>query len=225
MKKIILCLFLIMLGLFVTLTNQTVLAQQLQPQITVKKIEAELVRAPLYTINHHGQTILQRGIQAVDNGSADRKWLIIETELESKPEWADEVQIKFYVGIDYAPSVKVVPPGSYDVLTASVTVVNVQKSAGNSRKTLVPVFLDANTVKKYGGTSIQQFVPEIVVQVVYKGVLQDTKWWKSQQRYGRFWEQKQPVNGVLLNLTQSPWAPAFNEYYEQVKPTGLPVAF
>jgi len=40
------------------------------------------------------------------------------------------------------------------------------------------------------------------------------------RRGDRFWEQKQPIGGVLLNLLQSPWWPAFSEHYEQVKPSG-----
>ena len=225
MKKIMLGLFLMVGVFFVVFASQAVFAQQLQGQITVKNIEAKLVRPPQYTIrNPDGDQIIAEGIRVMENQSSDRKWLIIEVELESKPEWADEVQLRFYVGVKYAPTIKMVPPGSYDVLTASVTVVNVQKSTGNVRKILVPVFLDADTVKKYGGTSIDRFIPEIAVQVSYKGFI-DTKWWKNAQQNGRFWEQKQPISGVLLNLTQSPWAPAFNEYYQQVKPSGPPAGF
>ncbi len=179
-------------------------------KIKVQKIEADLKPAPVYR--------LQTGELNVDY---NRKWLIIEAELESQPEWVDEVTLKFYVAAFYGPAAKMAPKDGYDVLAASVTVVNVQRNAGTGKKKIVPVFLDANTVKKYEVTNLQNFIQDVAVQVWYNQTLVDEKWWKGNQvRPGRFWEQKQPRTGILLNLMQSPWYPAFSDYYEQVKSQG-----
>lgn len=190
---------------------------QVNTEIRVKKIDVELKHAPRYTANTDNQTI------QVD---PSRRWLLVEVELESTPEWADEVTLRAYVVVNYGPAAKDPPKDGYDVLAGNVTIVNLARNAGGTgRKNIVPLFVDSNTVKKYGASSIQQFVPEVAVQVMYKGVLQDTKWWKNEQKNGRFWEAKQPRTGALLNLTQSPWYPAFAEVYEQVKSATAAPAF
>lgn len=176
--------------------------------IKVRKIDVSLVPAPRY--------LLQSSSPASD---PTKKWLVVDADLLVAPEWADEITLKFYVATFYGPNVKEnVPEGGYDVLSATVTIANVQRNVGTGRKAIVPVFLDANTVKKYEPSSIDKFVQDVVVQAYYKGVLQSTKWMKNPDN-GRFWEKKQPRNGLLLNFLQSPWYPAYVDHYEQVKPS------
>jgi len=195
-------------GVCLLLCSYSVQAQK--QEIQVKKIDVELKAAPSYR--------LQAGEM---NPDASLKWLVVEAELESKPEWADEVSVQFYVVANYGSNAKgAVPPDHYDVLSAGVTIVNMEKGTKNR----VPVFMDARTVKKYDAANIQQFIPEVAVSVMYKGALQHIKWMKNESS-GRFWERKQPRAGVLLNLMQSPWWPANADYYELVKPAGPPQAF
>lgn len=182
-----------------------------QPVVQVKKIDISMEAAPRY------QASVQ---QQKPQPDSNRKWLVVEAELETLPEWCDELQLRFYVVANYGAQAREKSPDGYDVLSANVTVVNVPRNAGTGKKNIVPVFMDANTVRKYGAISQAQFIPEVAIQVYYKGVLQDTRWMKSEQQSGRFWEKKQPIGGVLLNLLQSPWWPAFSEFYEQVKPVG-----
>lgn len=188
---------------------------QQKSDIIVKDIDVDLKAAPKYSLQGNAPP-------PVD---ADRKWLVVEAQLEGIPDWAEEVTVKFYVVANYGPNAKGIdiPADKYDVLTTTVTIVNMQGNKVSGKKNIVPVFMDSNTVKKYGLSGIHQFIPEVAVQVFYKGILQDTKWKKSEQQSGRFWEKKQPRQGILLNLMQSPWSPAFVEHYEQVKPsTGGP---
>jgi len=188
--------------------------QAQKQEIQVKKIDVELKAAPGYR--------LQTGEM---NHDASLKWLVVEAELESKPEWADEVNVQFYVVANYGSNAKgAVPPDRYDILSTSVTIVNMEKNTGTGKKNLVPVFMDARTVKKYDAAGIQQFIPEVAVSVMYKGALQHIKWMKNESS-GRFWERKQPRAGILLNLMQSPWWPVNADYYELVKPAGSPQAF
>ena len=60
------------------------------------------------------------------------------------------------------------------------------------------------------------------MQVFYKGVSQDKHWMTEVKKGTDFWETKQPRNGILMNLLQSPWFPAYSEYYEQVKSSSAP---
>ncbi|MBI4025601.1 MAG: hypothetical protein HY360_11525 [Verrucomicrobia bacterium] len=201
-------------GIMLVFIATEVSAQTTQPtksDIKIKKIDVELSLAPRYTTQ--GQSI-PRQAQSDQN----RKWLVVEAELESGPDWVDEVTVKFFVVANYGSTAKEKPADNYDILATSVTVVNMQRNVGTGQKNIVPVFMDANTVKRYGATGIQQFIPQVAVQVIYKGTLQDTHWMTGVQKDVRFWETKQPRAGVLLNLTQSPWSPAFLDHYEQVKP-------
>ncbi|MCC7518221.1 MAG: hypothetical protein IT578_03440 [Verrucomicrobiae bacterium] len=182
-----------------------------QPVVQIKKIETTLEAAPRY------QASVQ--IQKPQPDS-NRKWLMVEAELETLPDWCEELQVRFYVVANYGSQARERSPDGFDILSANVAVVNVPKG----RKNVVPVFMDANTVRKYGAISKDQFVPQVAVMVYYRGVLQDTQWMTNARKGERFWEQKQPIGGVLLNLLQSPWWPAFSEYYEQVKPMGGGVA-
>jgi hypothetical protein len=196
-----------------------------KPDIIVKDISLTMSAAPTYELQAS-----PKGKSIPKQDTANR-WLLIETELESKLDWADEVLVKFYVVANYAPGAyvdgalasKLPDDQQYNILTTTVSIVNLGKSNGG-RRSIVPVFLDPNTVRKYGGdSSLQKFIPEVVVEVNYKGVLQDRKWKNGNEKTpGMFWEKKQPKTGVLLNLIQSPWWPAYSDYYERVKPISVP---
>ena len=189
----------------------TGLAQDNRQDIKVKDIKVTLEQSPRYTL---------QGSQPQSDSS--RKWLVVEAYLECDPDWSDEVTVKFYVVANYSEQSKAdAPKDRFDILAANVTVVNVPKG----RKNIVPVFLDPNSVKKYAQASIQSFVPQVAVQVYYKGKLQDSYWMTGVQKGVQFWEQKQPRGGVLLNFLQSPWWPAYSDYYEQVKPASAAPAF
>lgn len=197
------------LSLAIGLSSTTWAQLSKDAEIRVKEIKVSLDAAPRYSLV---------GGQA-PQADASRKWLVVEAYLESTPEWADEVTVRFYVVANYGPNAKDQPKDGYDVLTTVVTVVNMEKNFNKGKKNIVPVFLDASTVKKYENGNFQNFIPEVAVIVQYKGKLQDTHFMKNQNS-GPFWNNVQPKSGLLLNLMQSPWSPAYNEYYEQVKPTG-----
>jgi len=206
MKRIVLTVFLMFFAVALLPAQQNV-----NQEIRVKKIDVDLNQAPRYTIQG-----------SAPQADPTAKWLIVVAELESTPEWADEVTVRFYVVANYGANAKgdYVPADKFDVLACSVTVVNMQKNfPPTGKKNFVPVFMDANTVKKYGASSKTQFIPEVAVQVMYKGKVQDTKWMQDEKKSGRFWEAKQVRGGILLNLLQSPWFPAYAEFYEQVKPS------
>lgn len=190
--------------LFSCLIVSTCFAQAGKPEIKVKDIKAELALAPRYSME--GKNI---------SSDQSKKWLVVEATLETEPDWADEITLKFHVVANYGAGAKNAPQDGFDILSTAVTVVNVPKG----RKSLVPVFLDANTVKKYSPAGVHEFVPQVAVQVYYKGRLQDTYWMTGVQKGVQFWENKPSRSGILLNLMQSPWSPAYVDYYEQVKPS------
>jgi ribosome biogenesis SPOUT family RNA methylase Rps3 len=197
---------LVLFGIGCFLTVASVAAEE--PEITIKKISVDLRPAPRYE--------LQRSVPETDSSL---KWLVVEAELDCQPEWADEVTLRFYVVANYGPGVKgdFVPQGRFDLLAATVTVVNMRRNVGTGRKNIVPVFLNSRSVKKYGALSKSQFIEQVAVQVMYKGKVQDTQWMTTARQGERFWEAMPPKNGILVNLLQTPWWPAYGDFYEQVK--------
>jgi hypothetical protein len=184
--------------------------QAVKPEITVKKIDVQLSQAPIYTVNS------QKIPAGQPKRDSTKEWLVIHAELESEAEYVDDVQVKFYVVASYGA--KGVSASPYDILESKVSVVGMRKNKGTGNKNIIPVFVDPNTVKKYGESALANFIPEVVVEVRAKGILQDLYVWKNVRKGVRFWEQEPTKPGVLLNLLQSPWWPAFADYYEQVKP-------
>ncbi|MDD2707747.1 MAG: hypothetical protein PHV34_07025 [Verrucomicrobiae bacterium] len=207
MKKMIIVVFLAVSFAF------SIHAQQQRVDIVVKEIKVDLVQAPKYGVTVHKQ---------LPQPDSSLKWLIIEADLDSSLEWADDVVLRFYVVAQYGNNARGdhVPQDRWDVLASSVTVTSLKKGKG-----VVPMYIDSTTVKKYGAVAVQQFIPEVVVQVMYKGAVQHTKWMRNEQQSGRFWEKKQPKSGFLVDITKSPWWPAFSENYEQVKPMTAAPAF
>jgi len=205
MKKILVLAFCLAPSLF--FSTLWLPAQQRKPEITIKDINVKLEGSPRYEL-------LEKSLQP-----ASGKWVVIEAELESTPEWVNEATVTFYVAANYGANTKAyAPPDKYDILTASVTIVNMPGNVGSGNKNIVPMFIDSRTVKKYDQGNLQSLIPQVAVQVMYGGTLQHIKWWKKALGEVRFWEQKEPRRGVLLNLSQSPWWPAYGEDYVQVKP-------
>ena len=113
---------------------------QQKSDIIVKDIDVDLKAAPKYSLQGN----------APPQVDADRKWLMVEAQLESIPDWAEEVTVKFYVVANYGPNAKGIdiPADKYDVLTTTVTIVNMQGNKASGKKNIVPVFMDSNRVKK-----------------------------------------------------------------------------
>ncbi len=204
----------IILGFCYTLITLSIQAQYNRPDIVVKKINIDLSPAPRYSVQ--GQSLPAQ----VPPNDSNKRWLIVEAELECAVQWADEVTLRFYVVANYGPTAKSAPPDKFDILATSVTVVNLQRNVGTGKRNIIPVFMDANTVQKYGAMGVKQFIPQVAVQVYYKGALQDTFWMSNVQKGVRFWETKSPRIGILLNLFQSHSSNAFSDFYAQDKRSG-----
>jgi RNA polymerase sigma factor (sigma-70 family) len=199
----------VLTGSAALVSSPTLTAQNQRSDVLIKKIEVVESETPHYEISN-------QVFPEIPKRDSVKKWIVIQAELDLNVESLDEVQVKFYVVGQYGNQQKTTDPKEWDNLIATVNVVNMQKNTGG-KKNVVPVFMGSNTVKKYGEPNIQNMIPEVAVQVWSKGVLQDEFFWKKVG--DRFWERKQPKSGILLNLLQSPWWPAFAGVYEQVKPT------
>ena len=160
----------------------------------IKDIRQQLVDAPTF------------GGAGADLGSHPgtlwRKWLKIEVQFESKPEWADDVQVKYYVLLN--------DRGEDKLFVGETTLINVAK--GNTHYTAV--FMPPNSVKRYGGGP----AAVVTARLFYKETHVSTKTEATGKSVpASWWEKFTPIKGCLLPPQETPWAPVANEHFEAIK--------
>jgi hypothetical protein len=129
------------------------------------------------------------------------KWLKIETEFDSAPQWADDVQLKYYVLLGDGRDVR--------MFVGEVTYVNVAKGLRHYSA----MFMNPNTILRYGNGQVQA----VAVQLFHKGQPIDLNTYPPTRE--RWWDRYQPTTGFVLNPQQTPWSIMSFDRYEELKPT------
>ena len=159
----------------------------------IRAIRPQLVSPPDYRTTISGT--------AARSFTVGDKWLRIETDFDSTPDWADDVQLKYYVLMGRGAGAR--------MFTGEVTYVNVAKGLRHCSA----MFIHPNTVQRYGNGRVEA----VAVQLFYKGRLIDQD--SSPPTNERWWERYTPANGYLLNPLQTPWSILTFDRYEALKPT------
>jgi len=159
----------------------------------IRTIRQQLVTAPDYRS-------LITGSGPHSNTLSD-KWLRIETEFDSTPEWADDVQLKYYVLLGTGKNAR--------MFVGDVTYVNVAKGLRH----ISAMFIHPNTIQRFGNGDVEA----VAVQIFYKGQLIDQD--SAPTSHERWWEGYTPVPGSLLIPQQTPWSIMSYDRYEALKPT------
>jgi hypothetical protein len=140
-------------------------------------------------------------------GGTPTKWLRVEVEFSSAPDWADNVDLRWYIQTagDKNPV----------VFADSVTHINVKKGAHHYSV----IFMPPRTVDRYAKNNR---VSQIAVQLWHNQKLMDTGGWPSSPTK-RWWEEFTPARGFLLNLLQTPFSVVEYDRYEQIRtPSSTP---
>ncbi|HTS18392.1 MAG TPA: hypothetical protein VMP11_12525 [Verrucomicrobiae bacterium] len=134
--------------------------------------------------------------------SPNDRWLRIETSFDSNPDWADEVELKYYVLLNDGQVTR--------LFVGSVTYVNVPKGMGH----LSGMYIHPNVLQRYGNGQAQA----VAVQLFYKGQLIDQG--STPPTPDRWWERyTTTVSGFLLTPQHTPWSLGAYSRYEELKPT------
>lgn len=163
--------------------------------------------APFKLKGIHQQLVIPPDYKAIVTGTGARsamlgdKWLRIETEFDSTPEWADDVQVKYFVLMGKDRNAR--------LFAGDVTYVNVARGMRH----FSAMFVHPNTVQRYGNGQVEA----VAVQIFYKGQLIDQDSVPPSRE--RWWERYTPVSGFLLNPQQTPWSITAFDRYEALKPT------
>jgi hypothetical protein len=138
--------------------------------------------------------------------SANQNWLQIETEFDSAPDWADDVQFKYYVVLGRGENAR--------SLVGEITYVNIARGAQHYSA----MYVHPNTLQRYGNANGQ--VEAVAVQLFYKGRLIDQASYPPSD--DRWWERLTPISGFVLPPRETPWAVFAYDRYESPKPTPQP---
>lgn len=131
-----------------------------------------------------------------------RKWLKIEVQFESKLEWADDLQMKYYVLMGKG--------GEEKMFTGEVTHINVAKGTQHYSA----MFIQPNTLHRFGtgaNTAVE-------VRMFHKGRLVAEMTQSDVPIKTGWWERVSPTPGFLIAPQDSPWGPIAHERFEAVKP-------
>ncbi len=134
-----------------------------------------------------------------DIGGFPQKWGVITVHFSSKPEWADDVMIKYYVLVRD-------PKGKPSMFTGSASYVSVHAGLDH----MGFIFLHPNSLARYGA------VKRIEAEIWCKGVLADFRQWPGKSE-GTWWNKVAPISGALRARLFTPFEHDYEVREEDIK--------
>jgi hypothetical protein len=145
--------------------------------------------------------IYQTSMRTQRSGRAPDWWRAV-VEFETAPDWVDELEFTFYAYLE-DQSARNAPV----MFRGVVTYVNIPKGRHNA-----DIFLHPNVIDRMG------VIKQMAVVVKHQGMVVATE---SSAQKPNWWEQFPPVNGVLLNRAQTPFALIDYDAYNVIKPAAV----
>jgi hypothetical protein len=158
----------------------------------LKKVSIATPTTPTYSSDYQGPTRRARA----------EHWLELQADFDSNAEMTDELTFKYYVLF------------AGKCLTGEVTHVNITKG----RDLHSVMYISPKSIaqllngKQLTGTDVQ----DVGVQIESKGTVVAAKSFKGQ---GEWWAKLTPVPGMVINKTETPFAPLYWDSYEAVRPS------
>ena len=173
----------------VSLFAQAPAAPAARAPIAVKKVDGGRAPTPEFSVKGSSNT-----------GKA-KEWFRIFAEYDSEPEWVDELSFTFYVLVK--ARTKDVPP--FSVFKGEVSYLHIAKGRGHT----ADMFLHPNIIARYGD------VERVAVEVRQGGMVLGRA--GKPELTEAWWERLPPVDGVLLNRSQTPFALVNPDSFEIIK--------
>ena len=147
------------------------------------------------------KTPVFRTATASQSSAKQPDWWRVMVEFETAPDWVDELEFTYYVYMKDQSN-----KGAEVMFRGTVTYVNVAKGRHYS-----DMFLHPSTLARLGR------VEQVAVVVKARGAVLATE---STAQTPNWWDRFSPVEGVLLNRSQTPFAYVDYDLYEAIKPVG-----
>ena len=135
-------------------------------------------------------------------GSRSREWTQLSAQYSSQPQWIDEATVRYYAlarGRGEGPK--------YTLLRGEVDYVNLEKGSHRS-----VMYVHPTTVRRYGD------IQRLAVVILVKG--QPAAWDSKPASKKRWWENFSPVDGLLLNRLETPFALINFDNFDAIEPRG-----
>ncbi|MBN1675989.1 MAG: hypothetical protein JXR37_33405 [Kiritimatiellae bacterium] len=173
------------------LTADELLAQSRSENLRIRRIQQELVKAPVYSSNYTG-------------GSSSPKWFQVTVEYETAPEWIDQLEFRYWVLVRGAAA-----NNPFTMFTADVTYLDIARG-----KHVSTMFMKPNTLARYGE------VEGVAVEISYQGNLVAQEAEPKPKRGARWWRESPvaPKTSYLLNRGETPFAFIDVNSYETIAP-------
>jgi len=160
---------------------------------TIKRIEVRFVNPPAPSGSERGS-----------REAGQIPWARLECEFDSQPDWADDVEVRWYVVL-LARQTKV-------MATGSDTYIYVKKG----RRHVAGMFMHPFVIERWCGGAAQNSIEDVGVEIWWQGRLISFSSWRSQART-QWWQQFQPTPNLMMRVSESPWGPGAYAEYEWSK--------
>jgi hypothetical protein len=182
---------LVLLSLLLSLG--AIVSAQADANFQITKINRNFITTPQFTYT------------GAEQYTADQRnrWLEVEVEFTSTPEFTDELTFKYYILVNGK------------LLTGEVTHTNV--AAGRDNRSVM--YVSPKTLARVMGKTpvTPNVVQNIAVQIVQQGAVKSEL---SLSNAAPNWFSTVPqVAGLVLNKNETPFAPLYWDRYEQIKAT------
>jgi hypothetical protein len=134
--------------------------------------------------------------------SQTRNWFQVVVDYDTAPEWMDDLTFTYYIMCENKTGAT-----KFTLFRGDVTYVNVQKGKHKS-----DMYLHPSTIARFGVVQGVGVVISSQGRVLAMESLPATL-------SPRWWEQKTPQDGYVLNRMQTPFAMIYFDDYEAIKPT------
>lgn len=157
----------------------------------IVKITKNLITAPQITYD---------GAQQYRSNERDR-WLEVEVEFAATPAWTDELTMKYFILLNGK------------LLTGEVTHVNVPAD----RELRSVMYVAPRTLARFAGNRplTLSTVQNVAVQLLQGGAVKSEA--SLERAAPRWYAATPPINGLVLNKNETPFAPLYWDRYEQIK--------
>ena len=166
-----------------------------------------------FTIKSNGINVkfVNPPAQGSDSGRGSREagqvpWPRFECEFDAVPEWADDVEVRWYVVL-MGRQAKV-------MATGSDTYIYVRKG----KRRVVAMYMHPFVLERWCGSSGQNAIEDVGVEIWWQGRLVSFSSWRSQAKT-QWWQQFQPTPNLMMRVSESPWGPGSYAEYEWSKYT------
>lgn len=159
--------------------------------LTIRKMAPVTEKTPVFKTAVQGQGMARQ-----------TAWWRVVVEYDTQPDWIDELEFTYYAYMRDQSN-----KGAETMFRGTVTYVNVAKG-----RHLSDMFLHPSTLARLGR------VEQVAVVVKAKGAVVATE---STAKTPNWWDRFSPVDGVLLNRAQTPFAFLDYDQYEAIKPASV----